>query len=51
LLEQLAVFRSHNSGNAEAQALADRMEQEIDVWKTFGDSRQHGYVFYLGRTI
>ena len=49
LQEQLAVFRSENSGNAEAQAFADSLQQEIDVWKKFGDS--YGYVFYLGRAI
>ena len=49
LQEQLAVFRSENSGNAEAQAFADSLQQEIDVWKEYGDS--YGYVFYLGRAI
>jgi hypothetical protein len=49
LQEQLAVFRSENSGNAEAQAFADSLQQEIDVWREHGDS--YDYVFYLGRAI
>jgi ubiquinone/menaquinone biosynthesis C-methylase UbiE len=49
LQEQLAVFRSEKSGNAEAKALADSLQLEIDVWKKYGDS--YGYVFYLGRAI
>jgi SAM-dependent methyltransferase len=49
LQEQLAVFRSDKSDNAEAQALADSMQQEIDIWKECGDS--YGYVFYLGRAV
>jgi SAM-dependent methyltransferase len=46
---RLAVFRSENSDNAEAQAFADSLQREIDVWKKYGDS--YGYVFYLGRAI
>jgi ubiquinone/menaquinone biosynthesis C-methylase UbiE len=49
LQEQLAVFRSENSGNAEAQSFADSVQQEIEIWKEYGDS--YGYVFYLGRVI
>ena len=49
LQEQLAVFRSEKSGNAEAQAFADSLQREIDVWKEYGDN--FGYVFYLGRAI
>ncbi len=47
--EQLAPFRVENSENAEAQAFADSVQREIDVWKEFGSS--YGYVFYLGRAI
>jgi len=47
--EQLTVFRSQNSGTAEAQAFADSLQQEIDVWKKYGGS--YGYVFFLGRAI
>ena len=49
LQEQLAVFRSENSGNADAQAFADSLQREIDVWKGHGE--HFGYVFYLGRAI
>ncbi len=49
LQEQLVVFRSENSDNAEARAFADSLQQELDVWKKYGDS--YGYVFYLGRAI
>ncbi|MCH5375465.1 MAG: class I SAM-dependent methyltransferase [Planctomycetes bacterium] len=47
LQEQLAVFRSDKSGNTEAQAFADSLQQEIDIRKECSDS--YGYVFYLGR--
>ena len=47
LQEQLAVFRLENSDNADAQAFADSLQREIDVWKGHGDS--YGYVFYLGK--
>jgi hypothetical protein len=49
LQEQLVFFRSETSGNAEAQAFADSLQREIDIWKKYGDS--YGYVFYLGRAI
>ena len=49
LQDQLAVFRSEESGNADAQAFADSLEQEIDVWKEYGE--HFGYVFYLGRAV
>lgn len=47
LQERLTAFRSENSENAEAWALADSVQREIDVWKNYGSS--YGYVFYLGR--
>ncbi len=47
--EELAPFRATHLENAEAQAFADSMQQEIDLWKECGDSC--GYVFYLGRAI
>jgi ubiquinone/menaquinone biosynthesis C-methylase UbiE len=47
LQEQLTAFRSENSENAEARALADSLQREIHVWKKYGSS--YGYVFYLGR--
>ncbi len=49
LQEHLAVFRSEKSDNADAQAFADSLQQEIDFWREYGDS--YGYVFYLGRAI
>jgi ubiquinone/menaquinone biosynthesis C-methylase UbiE len=49
LKDRLAVFRSENSDNAEAQAFADSLQREIDVWKRYGSS--YGYVFYLGRAV
>lgn len=45
--DQLAVFRSKNPDSGEAQAFADSLQREIDVWKECGGS--YGYVFYLGR--
>jgi ubiquinone/menaquinone biosynthesis C-methylase UbiE len=47
LQEQVVIFRSENSDNAEAQTFADSLQREIDVWREHGDS--YGYVFYLGR--
>ena len=47
LQEQLVVFRSKNSEDAQAQSFADSVQQEIDIWKECGDS--YGYVFYLGK--
>lgn len=47
--DQLAVFRSENSDNGEAQTFADSLQREIDVWKECGSS--YGYVFYLGKAI
>jgi len=49
LQEHLAVFRSEESDNADAQAFADSLQQEIDVWKGHGSS--YGYVFYLGKAV
>jgi SAM-dependent methyltransferase len=49
LQEQLVVFRSKHSENAEAQAFADSVQREIEVWKEYSDS--YGYVFYLGRAM
>jgi ubiquinone/menaquinone biosynthesis C-methylase UbiE len=47
--EQLVAFRSKHAANKEAQALADSVQEEIDVWRECGTS--YGYVFYLGRVI
>jgi ubiquinone/menaquinone biosynthesis C-methylase UbiE len=47
LQEQLVVFRSKHSENAQAQSFADSVQEEIEIWKEYGDS--YGYVFYLGR--
>jgi len=49
LKKQLAAFRSEKSDNADAQAFADSLQREIDVWKEYGDN--FGYVFYLGRAV
>jgi SAM-dependent methyltransferase len=49
LQEQLTVFRSEKSGNADAQEFADSLKREIDVWKEHGDN--FGYVFYLGKAV
>ena len=49
LQEQLALFRSENSENAEAQTFSDSVQREIDLWEECGSS--YGYVFYLGRAI
>jgi SAM-dependent methyltransferase len=49
LESRLANFRSEHSASAEAQSLADSLQQEIDVWRECGSS--YGYVFYLGRAI
>jgi hypothetical protein len=47
LQELLAIFRSEKPGNAEAQAFADSLQREVDVWSKHGDN--FGYVFYLGQ--
>jgi hypothetical protein len=49
LQEQLHVFRSKDSEDAQAKSFADSVQKEIDIWKEYGDS--YGYVFYLGRAV
>jgi len=49
LQEQLVAFRTKHTENAQAQAFADSLQREIDVWKECGSS--YGYVFYLGTAI
>ena len=47
LRDQLVVFRAEHAENSQAQAFADSMQQEIDLWNECGD--HYGYVFYLGK--
>jgi ubiquinone/menaquinone biosynthesis C-methylase UbiE len=47
LMERLEQFRSEHPNDASAQAVADAMDREIELWKSCGGS--YGYVFYLGR--
>jgi SAM-dependent methyltransferase len=47
LRDQLVVFRAEHSENSQAQAFADSMQQEIDIWNECSD--YYGYVFYLGK--
>ena len=47
LQENLTMFRSQHATNQEAQTFADSVQQEIDIWREFGEC--YGYVFYLGR--
>jgi SAM-dependent methyltransferase len=49
LQDRLAIFRSEHSQDAQAQSFADSVQQEIDIWKKYGDS--YGYAFYLGRAV
>ena len=43
----LAGFRERHGGEADAQALADRVAREIDVWRRFSD--RYGYEFFVVR--
>ncbi len=47
LQAQLVAFRTKHRGNADALALAESLQREIDLWNECGSS--YGYVFYLGR--
>ena len=47
LRKQLDVFRKEHGQNHDAQAFADDLQREVDVWRECGDS--YGYVFCLAR--
>lgn len=47
LQQRLVAFRSKHPANAEAHAIADSVQEEIDVWMACRGS--YGYIFYLGR--
>jgi SAM-dependent methyltransferase len=47
LSERLPEFRSEHPADPSAQAVADAMDREIQLWETYGGS--YGYVFFLGR--
>ena len=49
LQDRLVIFRSEHSQDAQARSFADSVQQEIDIWKKYGDS--YGYAFYLGRAV
>jgi SAM-dependent methyltransferase len=49
LQKHVVDFRSNRSENRAAQALADSVQGEIDLWKEYGDS--FGYCFFLGRAV
>lgn len=47
LQEHVTTYRSSYADNRAAQALADSLQHEIDLWKECGDS--YGYCFFIGR--
>ncbi|MCA8984124.1 MAG: methyltransferase domain-containing protein [Planctomycetaceae bacterium] len=47
LQEHVTAYRSSHADNQAAQALADSLQHEIDLWKECGDS--FGYCFFVGR--
>ncbi|WP_339747635.1 hypothetical protein [uncultured Rubinisphaera sp.] len=47
LQEHVTAYRSNHAENSAAQALADSLQNEIDMWKECGDS--FGYCFFIGR--
>ena len=48
LQEHVTAFRLKHPANATAQAFVDSLQQEIDLWKEYGDS--FGYCFFIGKT-
>jgi hypothetical protein len=44
---KVAAFRERHAGEADAQALADQVAREIDVWRRF--SEFYGYEFFVAR--
>ncbi|QDT42759.1 Demethylrebeccamycin-D-glucose O-methyltransferase [Gimesia alba] len=49
LQDHVTAFRTKHSANATAQAFADSLQQEIDLWKEYGDS--YGYCFFIGKAV
>ncbi|MCA9017245.1 MAG: class I SAM-dependent methyltransferase [Planctomycetaceae bacterium] len=49
LQDHVTAFRRTHSANVTAQAFADSLQQEIDLWKEYGDS--YGYCFFIGKAI
>lgn len=47
LQAHVAAYRSSHASNRAAQALADSLQHEIDLWKECGES--FGYCFFVGR--
>ncbi|TWU62633.1 Demethylrebeccamycin-D-glucose O-methyltransferase [Crateriforma conspicua] len=47
LQEHVTAYRSSHAENRATQALADSLQNEIDMWKECGDS--FGYCFFIGR--
>ncbi len=47
LKKRVPEFRDEYQHDAAAQAVADAVDREIELWETCGGS--YGYVFYLGR--
>lgn len=47
LEQHLVAFLAKHSDSDEAKVLAEATQQEIDIWKQFGD--HYGYVFYVGK--
>ena len=48
LQKQFDLFRKEHGQDRDAQAFADDLQREVDVWEECGDS--YGYVFCLART-
>ena len=47
LEQNIAAFRKRHHGEADAQELADSVQQEIDLWKKYSDF--YGYQFFIMR--
>ncbi|TWT38862.1 class I SAM-dependent methyltransferase [Blastopirellula retiformator] len=47
LQQHVIDYRSSHADSRAAQSLADSLQEEIDLWKEYGDS--FGYCFFVGR--
>ncbi len=47
LRSELASFREERQGDSSAQAFADELDQEIELWTKYHD--YYGYVFYVAK--
>ncbi|MCA9054309.1 MAG: class I SAM-dependent methyltransferase, partial [Planctomycetaceae bacterium] len=49
LQERVIAYRANHAESPAAQALADSLQHEIDLWSDCGDS--FGYCFFVGRSV